>query len=194
MDARRSNGRSKSSVLTTDLSGYKKDTFGYTKLLCQSADRTTIFLAHHSALGRNEMTTLMTTLANTRDPAVIFAQVHRRQRELASVIIAKTPRRTRTYATATVEDLLDNEFVIEFFETLHGTGYKLHDSESLDLECQANEKRRAANDAAGIQANTISETRRAADRAAFAVMCPNLTAYERYKSLADPISDLPEAA
>lgn len=129
------------------------------------------------------MTTLMTTLLDVKNPAVIFGHVHRRQRELADVLLTKTPKRTISYEKATIEDILDEEFIVEFFCTLSGNHHSLEDQGAFDSYCNDHLRRMAARTAAGITEEIAHDVRSAATGAAYAVICPKPTAWDTYTEI-----------
>ncbi|WP_421477700.1 hypothetical protein [Agrobacterium tumefaciens] len=138
------------------------------------------------------MKTLSEILKNEKSSAAIFGQVHRRQRELASVLRVKG---VLTYEHATVTDLKDYAFILGFNETLKGWQFQLDTRETGNVSCRENVERRAALEAAGIDNEVQLTINRDATSVAHAVMCETVKDWDTYNALtALPTDDLAKAA
>lgn len=138
------------------------------------------------------METLSEILKNEKSSGAIFGQVHRRQRELASVLRVKG---VLTYEHATVTDLKDYAFILRFNETLLGWQFQLDSLEAGHVSCREHVERWAALEAAGIDNDAQHKINRDATSVAHAVMCKTVKDWDTYNALTTlPTDDLAKAA
>jgi hypothetical protein len=136
------------------------------------------------------MNTLSEILKNETSTAVIFGQVHRRQKTLETILVSKDwNNRTIVYEAGTVTDLIDYVFVLEFNNILTGYQFLLDSGAATSVKCREHYEKRIALEAAGIDNECERKIKWDAIAAAHKVMCRTNEDWDTFTALTSSPSD-----